>query len=183
MPNRFNIHTPITLIANGRSGTSLVQGIFSHHPHFDTCGETASLLFGVWYATEQLKGLVRPDLELGSEGDFDQRCGKAVRASFIATFRAPKKTFWMHKPISIPWVWQVLKNHGLTDAECVTWYWNALNTAFPEAVNITILRHPYDVVLSAMAFWGISAKAAWTSIVKMARILAHPDASVKYAQL
>lgn len=180
MPNKNNIDAPVTLIANGRSGTSLCQAIFSHHPDFDTCGETGALLFGVWHSVEQLKGIVRPDRFLPADSSFDLRCGKAVRAAFITTFRAPNKKYWVHKPIGTPWVWSRIKQTS-TAEEAAAWYWRALTTAFPQSKTITILRHPYDVVLSASEYWKIDVKAAWRSIVNMAEILEHPASSVVHA--
>ncbi len=181
MPNIRNINAPITLIANGRSGTSLVQSIFNNHPVFDTCGENAAQIFGTWHATERLKGLVRPDHALGRDIDFRLRCGKAVRAVVLETFRRPGKKHWMQKPIGVPWVWWALGKQGLSEEERIKWYWQVLEYSFPEGQNITVLRHPYDVVLSAEKYWGISLEKAWASIVRMARILGHDSANITHA--
>ena len=181
MPNPRNIDAPVTLIANGRSGTSLIQSIFSHHPAFDCCGETAAMVFGVWHSTERLKGIVRPDRNLGATPDFELRCGKAVRAVMLDTFRAGNKRFWMHKPIGVPWVWQTLGKQGMSEAERVKWYWQVMAVSFPESQNITVLRHPYDVVISAVNYWNITPQQAWSSVVRMARILGHRDANITYA--
>lgn len=181
MPNVHNINAPITLVANGRSGTSLIQSIFSNHPSFDICGENSAQIFGVWHSTERMKGIVRPDHQLGPQANFNLRCGKAVRAAVLETFRKPGKKHWMQKPIGVPWVWGVLGQQGLSEDERIEWYWNVLAHTFPEGVNITVLRHPFDVVLSAESYWGISHKQAWASIVKMARILGHPAAKVTHA--
>lgn len=181
MPNIHNISAPVTLIANGRSGTSLIQSIFKNHPAFDICGENAALIFGVWHSTERLEGLVRPDNSLGPGADFKLRCGKAVRAATLETFRRPGKKHWMQKPIGVPWVWWALDRQGMTEAERIEWYWQVLKYSFPEGENITVLRHPYDVVLSAEKYWKITFRQAWSSIVKMARILGHPSARISHA--
>lgn len=181
MPNSNNILAPVTLIANGRSGTSLIQSIFQNHPAFDICGETAAQIFGTFHATDRLEGLVRADYRLAQGVDFKERSGKATRAAFLDTFRNPNKRFWMHKPIGVPWVWQALGQRGMSEEERIKWYWQVLAYTFPEGTNITVLRHPYDVTLSAEKYWGITLKQAWGSIVRMARILGHRDAAIKHA--
>ena len=181
MPNSLNINAPITLVANGRSGTSLIQSIFANHPSFDICGENSALIFGVWHSIERMEGIVRPDPELKAQPNHNLRCGKAVRAAMLETFRQPNKRFWMQKPIGIPWVWGILGHRGLSDDEKASWYWEVLAESFPKGTNITVLRHPYDVVLSAMNYWGITAKQAWDSVVKVARILDHPKSDITHA--
>ena len=181
MPNVKNIGAPINLIAHGRSGTSLIQSIFANHPAFDICGETSPLVFGVWHSTERLEGIVRWDPTLQGNQDFRLRCGKAVRGATLETFRNPKKRFWMQKPIGIPWVWGILGHRGLSEDEKISWFWEVLAYSFPEGKNITVLRHPYDVVISAEKYWGIAPLKAWESVVKMARILGHEKAQICHA--
>ena len=181
MPNSKNILAPVTLIANGRSGTSLIQSIFGNHPAFDICGETAAQIFGTFHATDRLEGLVRADNLLEPNVDFKERSGKATRAAILETFRRPGKRYWMHKPIGVPWVWNALGQRGLEEDDRIKWYWDVLAYSFPESMNITVLRHPYDVVLSAEHYWGITLKQAWGSIVRMAQILSHKNANIKHA--
>ena len=102
MPNADNIACPITLIANGRSGTSLVMHILGDHPDVDACGETQQVLTGVWHAAERMKGIIRPDQTLDQDAPHDVRCGKAVRAAFLATFPDTGAAEWFHKPIGVP---------------------------------------------------------------------------------
>lgn len=181
MPNTNNILAPVTLLANGRSGTSLIQSIFSNHPGFDTCGETAAQIFGTFHATDRLEGLVRADFRLPKDASFKARSGKATRAALLETFRNPNTRFWMHKPIGVPWVWQALGQSELSEEDRIKWYWDVLAYTFPESENITVLRHPYDVVLSAENYWGITLKQAWGSIVRMAQILGHANANIRHA--
>ena len=178
MPNPQNIHRPITMISHGRSGTSLAMNILGQHPDVLACGETAPMLFGTWHAMEKERGIIRPDPER-PPGDHDARCAKAVRAVFLATFPDGDSAAaeWMHKPINIPWVMNHLP--GLKDwDEKAGWYWRVLHGSFPGSRNITILRHPYDVVLSAAEYWGAPHGKTWEQLVRMARVLIHPESDV-----
>ena len=180
MPSPQNITSPITLIANGRSGTSLLMNVLRAHPDVTPTGETAQIVFGVWNAVERARGVIRPDPELGGPEAHDARCAKAVRAAMLATFPEADTPRWMQKPIGLPWVLNHLP--GAPDAAARgAWYWNAFSTSFPDAQVITILRHPYDVVLSAAEFWGSDHRHAWARIVDIARVLDHPDNRVGFA--
>ncbi|WP_112320403.1 sulfotransferase [Oceanibium sediminis] len=181
MPNPSNITRPISLVSHGRSGTSLVMNILGAHPDVMTVGETAPMLFGIWHAVERVKGIIRPDPELAGE-DHDARCAKAVRAAFLATFPDPDPApaHWMQKPINMPWV----TNHlpGIRDMQGkAAWYWHAFHSSFPESRTITVLRHPYDVVASAMEWWNASPQGAWDNLVRMAKVIDHPDSGVAMA--
>lgn len=180
MPNKDNIRRPVTLISNGRSGTSLTFNIFRAHPDFDVCGETAPFLFGTWYSMEKIKGVIRKDYELGANADHNLRCAKVVQSAFIAAFEDNEKTQWMHKPIGVPWTFRMLEAQGMKFNQCIKWYWDVMDTSFPDGRNITILRHPYDVVLSAAKYWGNTHANAWKAIVRMARIINHSRSNIDF---
>lgn len=182
MPNTDNITRPITLVSFGRSGTSLAFNIMGAHPEVDACGETAPLLFGTWRAAERENNVIRPDPELGQGGDHDLRCGKAVRGAFLGMFGGDERPRWLHKPINVPYPISVRERRdpGRFEAACV-WYWRALKTSFPDGRNITILRHPYDVVLSAAEFWGNPVERIWRNLVCMAKIIDHADSDIRFA--
>lgn len=170
------------MISHGRSGTSLIMNILGQHPDVLACGETAPMLFGTWHAMEKVRGIIRPDPELGGGGDHDARCAKAVQAVFLATFPDGRDSAveWMHKPINIPWVMNHLP--GVKDFDLrAAWYWRVLHRSFPESRNITILRHPYDVILSAAEYWGAPHQKTWEALIRMARVLTHADSNVGLA--
>ncbi|MEM8869555.1 MAG: sulfotransferase [Pseudomonadota bacterium] len=180
MPNIANITAPISMIAHGRSGTSLFMNILRAHPDVVTVGETAPMLFGSFQAMERVRGTIRPDPEVGGREKHNERCGKAVRAMFLASFPDKGEPRWMQKPINAPYAMGLLK--GVRQyRHKAAWYWNALNTTFPDSTNLTILRHPYDVVLSSSEYWGVPTKRAWDGVVNMARILNHPASDVRFA--
>jgi len=181
MPSPNNIDAPITLIANGRSGTSLVMHVLGDHRDVDACGETQQLLVGSWHAAERAKGLVRPDPTLGEDAKFEARCAKVVRNAFLAMFPDTGTPRWMHKPIGVPWVFGLPPFRKMQPHERIAWYWRVIGQSFPKGRNITVLRHPYDVVLSAAQYWGVTHVAAWRSVVTMARIIAHPASDIDFA--
>jgi hypothetical protein len=179
MPSKANIKSPVVLIAHGRSGTSLLMKIFQMHPEFEVVGETAPLIFGVWYSMEKLKGIVRPRLVDDVAVDFKARCANCVQSTFLSEFPASKPR-WMQKPIGVPFVYWNEKTRGASDEEFAEWYWLVITTSFPEAKFITILRDPRDVVLSSMEYWGSSQKAAWNNISLMAKILNSPNNKIAH---
>ena len=180
MPSEENITRPISLISRGRSGTSLVMNILKGHPDMIAVGETAQMVFGVWHSLEKSKGIIRPDPILGGVDNHDARCGKAVRAAMLATFPDTGHKEWMQKPINMPWVMRHFPKAMKMPARGA-WYWNAFHESFPDSRNITILRHPYDVVLSSMDYWKVPQRRAWVGIVEMAQVIDHPDSNIDYA--
>ena len=169
MPNPDNITRPITLVSYGRSGTSLVHRVLGSHPQVDACGETQPLIFGTWEATSRVRNVIRPDTHLPKGVDFDERCAKAVRAVFLAHFDAPGKPRWAHKPINLPYTFdRRQKENPRRMARAIESYWPIMNACFPEATAITVLRHPYDVALSAQAYWGHPIERIWRHMVRMA---------------
>ncbi|WP_112320402.1 sulfotransferase [Oceanibium sediminis] len=182
MPNASNIKRPMTFISYGRSGTSLAFNILAAHPDVDGCGETAQMLHGVWDGSQRLKGVVRPDRELGPDVDHRERSGKAVRAAFLSFFDNPDKPHWVHKPINVPQTirpQQQAKPHGMRRAG--ENYWDAMRYSFPDSTNMTILRHPYDVLLSAIAYWGFTVEHIWRQLVNMAILIDHEQSDITFA--
>lgn len=168
------------MIAHGRSGTSLFMNILRSHRDVVAVGETAPLLFGSYNAMERVRGTIRADPELGGAEAHDARCGKAVRAMYLASFADDGAKRWTQKPINVPYTFNLMP--GVRQfRHKAAWYWKALGTTFPESTNLTILRHPYDVVLSSAEYWGMPQRRAWDGIVQMARILNHPASDVQFA--
>lgn len=182
MPNNANIKRPITLISYGRSGTSLAHNILAAHPDVDGCGETGQMLHGVWDGSQRLKGVVRPDLKLGPDVDHRERSAKAVRKAFLSFFNDPDKKEWVHKPINVPQtIREPQRANPARMKRAGEAYWDAMAFSFPKSRNITILRHPYDVITSAVAYWGFKVDHIWEQIVNMAILINHEQSDIKFA--
>jgi hypothetical protein len=180
MPNKDNILRPITLISYGRSGTSLVHHAFNLHPKCEVAGETANLIFGTWRAAELVRGIVRPLRIGGKIIEHEERCAIAARAVLLSQFQSSKR-YWMQKPIGTPECMWLLRKKGMDEEEFGAWYWTAITRTFPEAKFFTMLRHPYDVVLSAEKYWGWDARGVWSGLGQMAAIIQHPTNRIGYA--
>ena len=179
MPNLNNIEAPVTLISYGRSGSSLLSKIFQLHPEFSIVGETGGFTSRLWSAYELSIGVTSPLLEKGQCIPDDERAGRMVRASFLSCFPDDKKQ-WFHKPIGVPSELSSKFNEEEWD-KAATWYWNVMNSTFPKARFFTILRHPFDVVLSAKSYWGYDEGAIWWNYGFMSYLLLHPLCPIKYA--
>lgn len=156
------------------------MNVLKGHPDLVAVGETAQMVFGVWHSLEKSKGIIRPDPVLGGVDNHDARCAKAVRAAVLATFPDTGHKEWMQKPINMPWVMRHFPNAMKMPARGA-WYWNAFHESFPDSRNITILRHPYDVVLSSMDYWKVPQRRAWVGIVEMAQVIDHPKSNIDFA--
>lgn len=165
MPNKFNVNAPINLVANGRSGTSLVSQIFKNHPDFVYVGETANLIHSVYKSMvsslPQIRHKEVPDV---------------IRMIFLKMYETPEK-FWFQKPIGIP----IVKNYWRNEDEFIVWYWRVFTAVFPKGKYFTILRHPLDIVTSSNTWWNLPHKSIINSNRMMAKIITHPDSKIKYA--
>lgn len=179
MPDAGNIDAPISLVSMGRSGTSLVSNILRAHPDVQFCGETSPLLFGTWEGAQRTRGHIPPHAATISH---DARAAGAVQAAFLASFDAPGTPHWFQKPINVPWsIPDHLRDDPAMHARIGAGYWRAMAACFPRGQVITILRHPYDVLISAIGYWDNPASRIWRNMVVMARILTHPDSPVTLA--
>ncbi len=178
MPNPQNITEPVTLIAYGRSGTSLLFRAFAARTDTDITGETGNLIFTPWRGLEQVAGLTR----FGKMEDINQygeTAAEIVRHAFLTVYPSDKP-IWMQKPIGTP-----LANEFFGDdvAGFVDWYWEVFNRCFPKARKFSILRHPNDVYLSGKRFWGSKDEDLWRTQWMMYRILGHKAAGLKHVLL
>lgn len=182
MPNLSNITSPITLIAPGRSGTTLIGNLFARHPEFCSVGETVNLIYGAWHAVE-LAQLTVTSLPQNFHGDVpvtdDDLAARVARQACLTCYPDDLPR-WFHKPIGIPAVLGY-KFGPRFQPEVATWYWKIMRMSFPDAKYFTVLRHPCDVVLSAHAFWGYDEAGIWGSLGYLASLLTHVDSPVQYA--
>jgi hypothetical protein len=179
LPNIENVESPITLISYGRSGSSLLSKIFELHPDFSFVGETGNFIYDLWKGYEFSAGRLAPSIENGRWVPDDERAGRMVREVFLTCF-ADKKKHWFHKPIGVPIALSSKFNEKEWDKAAI-WYWNVINSAFPKAKFITMLRHPFDVVLSAKSYWGFDEADIWWNYGLMSYLLIHPASKIEYA--
>ena len=175
MPNELNIKSPITLISYGRSGTSLISNIMGMNSDVHFVGETASLAFFTALGLEVSKDIVDSNVP-----DLTVKSSECIRLLFLHLFKS-EKARWFQKPIGIPEAFNTL--HYKTEDEQNVWYWNVLKEAFPEAIYLTVLRNPIDVVVSSALYWGFNVTATMIQLARMAEIITHPLSLVSYAVL
>ncbi len=164
MPTTLNITSPITLVGNGRSGTSLVSKAFNNHPDCRYHGETVNLIHSVWYSLERN---LPPMLK--------SKIPETIRQQFLHLFTSDTP-FWMHKPIGVPIVSTFMKD----DDEFIEWFWHVLTTVFPDANFCTVVRHPLDVLVSSHEWWDRSYEGVANSNRLMAKIVMHPSSPVSH---
>ncbi len=159
MPSPANIHAPITLFGSPRSGTSVLYRAFAYHPDIDAAGESAGLIFTSWRALEQISGLTRYGRM--EKKDFGPDAAGLVRHAFLTVLPSDKKE-WMHKPIGLPRIYRDFVEEPDSD-EFVGWYWSVFRQCFPQSRNLAIVRHPFDILLSARSY-GIRDAGAWRTL-------------------
>ena len=188
MPNANNITAPATLIAYGRSGTSLLQAVFDEHPDYGITGETSNLIHSVYYGLEAGKGIVRgPSRNFTSlwgalAPTYEDRCAHATRAAFLSMFDDDKR-HWMQKPIAHALCREAMQRRGMKPDDYFAWYWQVISKVFPAAKCFTVLRNPCDVILSGRKYWGLGDATIWNGIEAVASCILHPDSKVGHAIL
>lgn len=179
MPNRTNIKAPFSLIAYGRSGTSLLFKAFSARNDMDCTGETGNLIFTPWRALEQVSGITR----YGKADDpkvYGREAGAIVRKAFLTVFPSEKE-HWMQKPIGTP---RIMWDFDAKDVDSfVEWYWTVFNRSFPQSRKFSIVRNPNDVYLSAKKYWGFTDLGIWRTQWIMYKIIGHQRANLRHLML
>lgn len=179
MPNHDNVTSPITLVSFGRSGSSLIANAFERHPEFSNAGETANLIIGTWRAVELANPVLNASIEDSRYVTGDMRAARTVRQALITTVPSDRPR-WFQKPIGVPVI--LSQNLSYDDWDtAASWYWKIFTESFPDARYFTILRNPFDVILSARAYWGYDEGSLWWSLGLMSHLLAHPSSPVNYA--
>lgn len=180
MPNEHNIKRPFVLVGPGRSGTSLVSNLIVKNDDVEFVGETASLIFGLWDSMEQSAAITRHiTTEKNAQTTIMTRADEVIRGAFCHLYPDPKK-YWFQKPIGVPKF--ILNNFDYVETQkSGEAYWKVLKTCFPEGKFFTILRHPFDIVLSSSSYWGWDQESIWKNISWMAKLILHNDSPVNYA--
>jgi hypothetical protein len=177
MPNLRNISKPLLLISYGRSGTSLVQAAFEERGDCFTCGETADLITKIWSGVEHSHN----DLIVNvADGTFSthQHCALAIQSVFLSLFASEKPLWFQKLSVSREWADKI----GLIGEDAAAdWYWRVITETFPEARCFTILRNPYDVVVSAKAYWNLEDSEIWEAMRVMANFILHPKSRIQHA--
>src|SRR5881392_2281706 len=91
MPNESNIGSPISLVAHGRSGTSLLFRAFGKLADVDCVGETANMIFTTWRALDQIAGITRYGVIPNPH--YKQDAARLVRNAFLQIFPSEKKDY------------------------------------------------------------------------------------------
>lgn len=181
MPSQDNVKRPFTLICPARSGSSLVQNIFEHHPKCQAVGETGHVLFYTWYGLTESEKIVVRDPEQRTPEGYRLRASEAARQLLLSFFRSDKP-FWMQKPIGVPevhWYFSATQR----EAGFADWYWSGFRDLFPEGRYFSILRDPRDVAVSAMNYFRVTEVQAWQAIEKVYDLLLHERSLVLHAIL
>lgn len=180
MPNAQNIEAPVSLVAPGRSGTSLITDIFNRHPEFQSVGETVNLIFSGWSTAEFARRVTIPRFDESWLSD-EETASQLVRQAFQLCFPGEQPR-WFHKPIGVPMELSSRFDVHQWD-EAAEWYWKVMGHVFPRGKFFTILRHPCDVVLSSQSYWGYDEAAIWWSLGLQSYLIAHRTSPIEYAVL
>ncbi len=165
MPQNENILAPITIVGNGRSGTSLLSALFRLHSECSFVGETVNTIHGIYRALQTSL----PPNRHGEIAEF-------VRHAFLHLY--PTKTIrWMQKPIGVPVVHTTFSDED----EFIGWFWQVMEEVFPNACYLTVLRHPLDVLVSSQDWWNCTARAIVESNRIVAKIITHERSKVSFA--
>lgn len=165
MPNAQNVRSPITLLGNGRSGTSLLSQAFAAHPDCSFHGETTNLIHTVSWAQSA-------NLSPRSQAEIP----RVIRSQFEQFFPSSEAR-WMHKPIGSP----MCSGSFADKDEYLNWYWQVFDDIFPESKTFTIVRHPLDVLISSNRWWGRNFGQIAKSMKLTAQLALHPHASIGYS--
>ncbi len=172
MPNYDNITAPISLIGYERSGTSFISRVFQHHPDVDEVGETANAIFSTASMIGEIKGLTR-----FNDAKAVSAASDLVRHAFLRLFPS-HKIEWIQKPIGLPRVFG--REFGYDKFEEFSdWYWAVFYAAFPASRTFSIIRHPYDVFISARKYWNFTDEEIWKTQIAMLKLLCSPQANLK----
>lgn len=171
MPNAGNVDAPITLVGPGRSGTTLITGIFERHSQFSVVGESAHL---VWSSYYWLNRWLRNTGPFPGERTLSETARDGVYASLCATYPAAEP-HWFHKPIFEPAVHiRFADQHKFR-----SWYWETSRELFPRGRFLTVLRDPATTAASTMQRWDNTEEQAFTRIRRVYELMLHPASRVE----
>lgn len=179
MPNEGNIASPCVLIAYGRVGSTLLLDVFRRHHHIQALGETVQLIFNSWLDKEKE---LNDNGQTISNEQLNFLCGDAVRSTFLRIFHDTRQA-WFQKPIGAPnALFYKFGEYKVDDWPLLAeWYWTVMSHSFPDARYFTVLRHPFDIILSAKKKWKTPEERTWRNLGLIAFLLTHPMSKVDYA--
>ncbi|MGB9586028.1 MAG: sulfotransferase, partial [Anaerolineales bacterium] len=179
MPNEGNITSPIVLLAYRRVGSTLLLDVFQRHSAVHALGETVQLIFNSWLDKERE---LSSNISTLSEEQINLQCGKSVQNTFLRIFQ-DDRPYWFQKPIDAPnaFFYKFGEYKDTDWQELAEWYWMVLENSFPDARYFTVLRHPFDNVLSAYKKWKTPEERTWRNLGLISYLLVHPNSKVDFA--
>ena len=173
MPNDRNVSSPVTLIGLGRSGTSLLQAAFEQHSEFQVCGETGGMVFSVW---EGAKSTFMPFPQAYweiFEVDEDAKCAYYVNEVIKAICPSDAR-YWFQKPAGLPIKHlnrrRILGERGKLSGFPIEWYWCVLLKLYSAGKFITVVRNPFDIMISRKDHSRWAFRDIWKDIVSVYEI-------------
>jgi hypothetical protein len=155
VPNSANIKRPIIFLGLGRSGTSAITEILSHHPQIDNIGEVSPVIWDVYDGVRLANMNMRYPTPVSGTISRSELAARAVRGFFQENYHS-EKVAWVIKPIGpIGHVREAFEARS-SDALFLDWYFGALEDCFPEASIFCLVRDPIQYTRSARRYWGAS---------------------------
>ncbi len=184
----MEVASPIIIIGNARSGSSLLNNIFDAHPQIAMFGELNFAISQTWKAMAEifrsasayrLLDYFNDNPEIWEQGDKspslmqevadeiepnrEQRRGKIIR-------RAISDAFALNERCQTYWGFKEITNSGESD-------WAIYDAVFPEAWYIHVVRNPLECARSTI--WHerqqladdfiVQYLTSWTAVFKMGR--------------
>jgi hypothetical protein len=170
MPNSANILNPVTFLGLGRSGTSAITEILSHHPQIEVVGETAPVIWDVYEAVSSASFNMRSPNSENAPIKRNELPARSVRDFFLANFFSTKEV-WVFKPIGQTGLVSDRLLNKSSGEEFIQWYFEAFQRCFPEALVFSLVRDPLEYARSARRYWGASFSNVKLDIEFMSLIL------------
>lgn len=170
MPNAANIDRPIVFLGLGRSGTSAITEMLSHHPAIDNVGEVSPVIWDLIEAVRIAAPNMRYPSSAASTLSRSDLPARAVRQFFLDNFHSDKPA-WVIKPIGPMSRTREAFENRVSDEMFLEWFFGALDECFPEARIFSLVRDPLEYARSARRYWGASFRHTADNIRFMSALL------------